>query len=949
MSNPSDFVIENGVLKKYSGPGGDVIVPEGVTCIGNEAFVLCRVLTNITLPESVTSIGYSAFYGCSAMTSITIPEGLISIGYEAFRGCSALKSITIPESVTNVGNSSFAFCRALTGITIPEGVKSIGDDAFKNCSSLKSVIIPNSVTSIGYSAFYGCSALKSITLSNGVTSIGGYAFAQCGALTSIFIPDSVKSIGWDAFSGCSSLRSITIPEGVTSIGWDAFSGCSALKSITLPESVTSIGDRAFEGCNKLEKLTVSKKLKSLGKDPFGSTLPKGLVGEMGSFLHALTDGSIKQYILAGRAKTKVWAKLPETVKADIFLSRQGKSLTAAYLDCIGEDGVAPLGEALLDKLKGELSSKECNALLSYMTMFSAKAPDELLNRLFRALKAQKNGKKAVEAIESNAELTTLIQQAQAGSSDSESKSDPFAAMMLANKASAKETEVRLKEYYGLNPDDLPAIAASDAGTVPPAFVAWLITLHEEQRVPDWGGMPIVASAYPPGLRPEAAEALAMIDARSLQSGLLNLADKFLDKYVNTKKRYLSFPICRYADEATMAEMTTRAPKWITSVSGIDAPPLGEFRSAVCYSNTRAAMLFAEKYNELDRYALARGTDADTIRDQMLSDVGLDAQGCKFYDLGNQIVTARLQKDLSFLIELPDGKTSKSLPKKGADPVKYEAANSDFSEMKKLTKKIVRSRSRVLFDDFLSGRSRKSTDWQESYLKNPLLRETASLLVWAQGKKTFTISDSGPVDSLGKAYTISDTGVKVAHPMDMKPSEVAAWQKYFAAHGLKQPFLQIWEPVIDLRAVREDRYKGCMIPYYRFVHQEKHGITVQDFDFHNDIAITLKDCNANVERIDWGRHEIDMSDRFEIQAFSIQKATRQANHIVAYLDRITVWDRVRKDDVSVRMWLDNFTLAQITEFIAAAQESNAVNVLALLLDYKNDHFADYDPMDEFTLE
>ena len=38
MSNANDFVIENGVLKKYVGPGGDVVVPKGVTVIGEEAF-----------------------------------------------------------------------------------------------------------------------------------------------------------------------------------------------------------------------------------------------------------------------------------------------------------------------------------------------------------------------------------------------------------------------------------------------------------------------------------------------------------------------------------------------------------------------------------------------------------------------------------------------------------------------------------------------------------------------------------------------------------------------------------------------------------------------------------------------------------------------------------------------------------------------------------------------
>ena len=38
MSNASDFIIENGVLKKYVGPGGDVVIPEGVTAIGELAF-----------------------------------------------------------------------------------------------------------------------------------------------------------------------------------------------------------------------------------------------------------------------------------------------------------------------------------------------------------------------------------------------------------------------------------------------------------------------------------------------------------------------------------------------------------------------------------------------------------------------------------------------------------------------------------------------------------------------------------------------------------------------------------------------------------------------------------------------------------------------------------------------------------------------------------------------
>lgn len=41
MSGNQDFVIENGVLKKYKGRGWDVSIPEGVTGISQYAFRDC--------------------------------------------------------------------------------------------------------------------------------------------------------------------------------------------------------------------------------------------------------------------------------------------------------------------------------------------------------------------------------------------------------------------------------------------------------------------------------------------------------------------------------------------------------------------------------------------------------------------------------------------------------------------------------------------------------------------------------------------------------------------------------------------------------------------------------------------------------------------------------------------------------------------------------------------
>ena len=62
------------------------------------------------------------------------------------------------------------------------------------------------------------------------------------------------------------------------------------------------------------------------------------------------------------------------------------------------------------------------------------------------------------------------------------------------------------------------------------------------------------------------------------------------------------------------------------------------------------------------------------------------------------------------------------------------AEAHYTSMKKNLKKVVKSRCDVLFGEFLSGRTRTAESWLSAYMKNPVLRYIAEVVVWQQNEK-----------------------------------------------------------------------------------------------------------------------------------------------------------------------------------------------------------------------
>ena len=118
-----NFVIKDGLLKKYIGNEKEVTIPSFVTTISIRAFANCQHITSIVIPNTVTKIMQAAFTDCFNLTNVVISDSVKSIPTYAFADCKKLNSVVIPDSVKKIGDMSFDGCEKLVSITLPNHTK----------------------------------------------------------------------------------------------------------------------------------------------------------------------------------------------------------------------------------------------------------------------------------------------------------------------------------------------------------------------------------------------------------------------------------------------------------------------------------------------------------------------------------------------------------------------------------------------------------------------------------------------------------------------------------------------------------------------------------------------------------------------------------------------------------------------------------------------------------
>ena len=329
----------------------EVVLPEGLTSIGNQAFSGCPDLQTVNLPEGIVSVGASAFARCSALSEVFVQKA--EYGVRVFGACEGLKKAEFASGMTKVPESMFADCSALEEVILPDSIVSVEGDAFFNCTALVSVDLPENLETFGGCAFYGCSALQSVSvpakvgtlpsqlfqnceglrevsLPAGLTVIMDSVFSGCSALGEIAIPAGVSSVGGSAFKDCTSLATVSLPAGLEKIERFAFSGCSSLSEISLPDSLTSIGDSAFEFCTALEAIEIPAGVQEIGE--IGTGAATEVMGGVFAGCNALASITVEQ------GNERYYAE------GNCLIDREHKLLIAGCKNSvIPEEGVTAIG------------------------------------------------------------------------------------------------------------------------------------------------------------------------------------------------------------------------------------------------------------------------------------------------------------------------------------------------------------------------------------------------------------------------------------------------------------------------------------------------------------------------------------------------------------------------------------------------------------------------------
>lgn len=346
-------IIEREFDSEISNRFYNIILPDDLRTIDRRAFRQQSISGSLIIPEGVTWIGDQAFLECVNLTGIlSLPSTLRGISYMAFEGCKFTCELLLPQNLNSLGFRAFCQCSGLYGnLILPEGLSEIEESVFSGCSNLSGDLnIPKNVKKIENGAFVGCSGLNGrLTLPDGLESIGNDAFSSCRFRGQLILPSTLKSIGSNAFIYNMFSGELKLPSSLQGLGSNAFVGCSRISgTLEIPENITAIKECTFASCRSIEKLVLPSTMDVIQSGAFQDCYGLGSI-----VCNAVNPPYVESSAFGGVSKSNVVVEVPEASLA-AYRTASGwsdfKKIVAHHELICSPDSVVALNASLQKKL-----------------------------------------------------------------------------------------------------------------------------------------------------------------------------------------------------------------------------------------------------------------------------------------------------------------------------------------------------------------------------------------------------------------------------------------------------------------------------------------------------------------------------------------------------------------------------------------------------------------------
>lgn len=240
-------IVTTNVVTDNEGCSGDLVIPEGITGVGEHAIYMSYEITSVSFPASLISIGADAFAYSDKLTRFNFSGNAPTVGIAAFDGVGSNATASIMDTAlfyttddgsTRLSSTGDVWNRLLIVRSPDVACSNGGFVDLVDYTTFDESLVATTHTEVARN--YACTG--TVEIPSGVSVIASNAFL-CSTITQITLPATLTSIGVDAFKDASQLANYIFLGDLPLADPLAFAGHPRFATASISSSIASLSGR----------------------------------------------------------------------------------------------------------------------------------------------------------------------------------------------------------------------------------------------------------------------------------------------------------------------------------------------------------------------------------------------------------------------------------------------------------------------------------------------------------------------------------------------------------------------------------------------------------------------------------------------------------------------------------------------------------------------------------